>query len=194
MGCLFGGPSRVEAPQMDPEAISTACMEQCDKDGDGFISSKEAKEHAPGLAYAFRQLDVDPEDKKLSKEEVRQRFQDYVDSKMGVKGFNCFVVTRSGRALADGHVRLVPEDFMLGTVEAGEGDVVDDVTGMAEVAYPNDEGLFGMRAGMYRVEITSPTVKIGAKYNEQTTLGVEVSPFTNPFAEPGGGAKFKVGK
>ena len=63
----------------------------------------------------------------------------------------------------------------------------------AVTCFPNEEGFFGVRAGMYRVEITSPSIKIGKKYNEETTLGVEVSPFTNPFEDPGG-IRFRVGK
>jgi hypothetical protein len=39
----------------------------------------------------------------------------------------------------------------------------------------------GAPIGMFRVEITSPDVKIPAKYNTETTLGVEVSPVTNPY-------------
>ena len=46
---------------------------------------------------------------------------------------------------------------------------------------------------MYRVEITSPGMKIGSKYNEETILGVEISPFTNTYEDPGG-IKFRVGK
>jgi hypothetical protein len=35
-----------------------------------------------------------------------------------------------------------------------------------------------MRAGYYRVEVTSPHVKLPAQFNSATTLGVEVSPFS----------------
>jgi hypothetical protein len=103
------------------------------------------------------------------------------------------VLLRNGRPLQDGHVRLIPEPFLEGIIEAAEGDVVDDRTGMAEVSTPNDDDLFGVRCGMYRVEITSPSVKIGKKYNEETILGVEISPFTNSYEDPGG-IKFRVGR
>lgn len=190
-GCLFGGPSRVAAPEWDAEGITDKAMEQCDEDKDGLLTKTELK-NAPGLAYALRQLDTDG-DKKLSRDEVQQRFQDYLDSKVGVQGFTCYVQLKNGQPLHDGHIKLIPEAFLEGVIEAAEGDVIDDRTGMAEVTTPNDEGLFGVRSGMYRVEITSPSMKIGKKYNEETTLGVEISPFTNEFEDPGG-IKFRVGK
>ena len=59
VGC-FGGPGRVEAPKWgDVEAIADACMDQADENNDGFITLKEAKANAPGLAYAEKTLDED---------------------------------------------------------------------------------------------------------------------------------------
>jgi hypothetical protein len=190
-GCLDRGPSPVAAPAWDVEGITDKAMEQCDVDSDGLLTKTELK-NAPGLEYAFRQLDTD-RDKKLSRDEVRQRFQDYLDSKMGIQGFSCYVLLKNGRPLRDGHVRLIPEPFLEGIIEVAEGDVVHDRMGLAEVSMTNDEGLVGVRSGMYRVEITSPSFKVGKKYNEETVLGVEISPFANAYEDPGG-IKFRVGK
>ena len=187
-GC--GGPARLDAPEWDADSIADACMAQCDEDGDGFIDKKELK-NAPGLEYASRQLDAD-KDKKLSRDEVLTRFNDYIQSKVGFQGFTCYVLYNN-RPLIDGQIRLVPEPFLADFIEEAEGQVVDDRTGMAEVTTPNEQGIFGVRSGMYRVEITSDEVKVGKKYNEETTLGVEVAPFTNEFETPGG-IKFKVGR
>jgi len=190
-GCLNGGPPPVAAPDWDVDDITDKAMAQCDQDGDGLLTSTELKS-APGLAYAARQLDKN-EDEMVSRDEVRQRFQDYLDSKVGIQGFNCFVLMKNGRPLHDGHVRLVPEPFLEGIIEVAEGDVVDKRTGAAEITTVNDEGLFGVRSGMYRVEITSPSTKIGKKFNEETLLGVEISPFANPHEDPRG-VRFRVGK
>ena len=70
-------------------------------------------------------------------------------------------------------------------MEAAKGEIVDDMTGLAAFDIPGDD-FGGVRPGMYRIAITSPDVKIPAKYNDETTLGIEVSPFTNPFEEAGG--------
>ncbi len=182
IGC-FGGPSRIEAPKWDVEAITDACMQQTDEDGDGFVTKSEAKANAPGLAYALQQLDTD-QDKKLSVDEIRQRFQDLADAKTGVQGFNMRLYYR-GRPMRQANIRLVPEPFLEGIVEEAEGQISDEYTGTADFDIPGDE-FYGVRPGMYRVEVTSDDVKIPAKYNDETTLGVDVSPFTNPFEEAGG--------
>lgn len=181
-GC-FGGASRVEAPKWDVEGITDGCMAQSDEDGDGFVTKQEAKANTPGLHYAFDQLDTD-EDKKLSRDEILQRFQDYADSKVGVQGFNCRILVGS-RPLEDAQIRLVPEPFLEGVVEGAEGGTIDSLTGMVDADIPGDD-FHGIRPGMYRVEVTSDLVKINAKYNDETILGVEVAPFTNPNEQPGG--------
>lgn len=182
IGC-FGGPSRVEAPKWDVDAITEACMQQTDEDGDGFVTKSEAKSNAPGLAYALQQLDTD-NDKQLSVEEIRQRFQDLADSKTGVQGFSVRL-TYKGRPMRQADLRLVPEPFLEGIVEEAEGQISDEYTGAASFDIPGDE-YYGVRPGMYRIEVRSSDVNIPAKYNDETTLGVEVAPFTNPFEEPGG--------
>ena len=78
-------------------------------------------------------------------------------------------------------------------IEVAEGDVEDKHTGAAEVTTLNDDGVFGGRSGMDRVEFTSPNIKIGKRYNEGTHLGFEVSPFANP-REEARGVQFRVGK
>ena len=181
-GC-FGGPAPVKAPEWDVEAIGTACMAQVDTDGDGFITKSEAKENAPGLNYALQQLDLNG-DKKLDIDEIKTRFQDLKDSKTGVQGFSV-KMSYKGRPLPEAEVRLVPEAFLGGAVEEAEGTVIDSYTGQVDFDIPGDE-FYGVRPGMYRIEVRSDAVKIPPKYNDETTLGVDVAPFTNPFEEAGG--------
>ena len=183
IGC-FGGPKRASTPDWNVEAITDGCMQQCDEDGDGFISSQELK-NAPGLKYCWQQLDTDG-DKKLSRAEVLQRFQDYDQLGGGYQSLTCFVML-NGRPLGDAQLRLVPEPFLADYIGEAIGEVYDENTGIASVESVGEEGgEFGVRSGMYLVEITSPSVQIPAKYNTETTLGVEAAPFTNPFEEPGG--------
>lgn len=181
-GC-FGGPSRIAAPEWDVEAITAACMLQADADSDGFVTKAEAKENAPGLAYALPQLDADG-DKQLSPDEIQQRFQDLKDAKTGVQGFNVRL-SYKGRPLRQADIRLVPEPFLEGIVEPADGQIVDEYSGLADFDIPGDE-FYGVRPGMYRIEVRSDDVKIASKYNDETTLGVEVIPFTNPNEAAGG--------
>ena len=181
LGC-FGGPTRIEAPKWDVDAITAACMSQADTDGDGSITKQEAKDNAPSLNYALQALDAD-QDGQLSEEEVRQRFVDLANAKTGVQGFGA-KFTYKGRPLPGGQARLVPEPFLEGVVEAAEG-TIDQYTGSANFDIPGDD-YYGVRPGMYRIEVTSDRVKIPAKYNDETELGIDVSPFTNPFEAAGG--------
>lgn len=180
-GC-FGGPSRVEAPKWDVDAIMAACMKQADTDGDGVVTKQEAKDKAPSLEYALQALDSD-KDGKLSEDEIRQRFVDLANAKTGVQGFGV-KFTYKGRPLPGGEARLVPEAFLEGVIEAAEAPI-EPVTGTASFDIPGDD-YYGVRPGMYRIEVTSDKVKLPAKYNEETELGIDVSPFTNPFEPPGG--------
>lgn len=180
-GCFGGTPARIDAPDWDVDAITDGCMAQCDLDGDGMITKAEAKENAPGLDYAFRQLDTN-EDKKLSREEVFTRFDDYEKSKVGEMGLTCFVTYR-GRPIVGGQLRLVPEAFMADYISEATGEVVDDSTGQAQVSL--------IEPGMYRLEVTSDAMKVPAKYNDETIIGIEAAPFTNPF-ETAGGPRFNL--
>ena len=74
-------------------------------------------------------------------------------------------------------MRLVPEKFL------GEGMVAmvarghTERNGMTGVTVPSGSGQAegaGVPPGFYRIEITKPGMDIPAKYNTDTTLGVEV--------------------
>lgn len=186
-GC-FGGPGRIEAPEWNVDTITDNCMTQVDANGDGFVTKKEAEENAPGLAYALQQIDADS-DKKLSRDEIWQRFQDYADSKVGMQGFG-FSVLYKGRPLRRGDLKLVPEPFMADYIQEADGEITDEYTGGVEFDISGDD-LFGVNPGMYRIEVRSDDVNIKPKYNDETVLGVEVAPFTNEF-EPVGGLKIKL--
>jgi hypothetical protein len=184
-GCFFGRPKRVGAPEWDPEKITDDCLALVDSDKNGSVSASELK-LAPGLQYCAKQLDTNG-DNQLSRDEILERFKLYVETKVGLKGYGCRV--RLNGQPADGvEVRLVPEPFLADYIEPATGQASE---GNVSITSPNPEGLPFARIGMYRVEITSPHVKIPAKFNTETTLGVEISPVTNPYL-PAGGDVFDV--
>jgi len=170
---------------MDPETMTKACMDLVDKDGDGQLTKEELKV-TPGMLSALVDLDRD-KDNQLSREEVFQRFELYVNSRVGLQGVACSV-TLNGQPLRDAHVDLVPEPYMAEFIEPAAGDVINPNTGAVEIS-TNPE-LPGVRPGFYRVEITSPTVEIAAKYNEDTIYGIEVAPVQKENAS----SHFKVKK
>lgn len=169
-GCMFSE-SRVVAPDMDPEAMTQKCMELNDADADGFLTKTELKA-SPGLASALIDLDED-KDQKLSRDEIHKRFDLYVESRVGLQGLHC-TITMNGRPLADAQVKLVPEPYMADYIEPAAGEVINVNTGYAEIS--TDPELPGVRPGIYRVEITSPSVEISPKYNKETIYGIEVAP------------------
>ena len=59
-------------------------------------------------------------------------------------------------------------------LEQAAGEVINVNTGYAEIS--TDPELPGVRPGIYRVEITSPSVEISPKYNTETIYGIEVAP------------------
>lgn len=172
------GPSRVAAPTWDPEGAASRAIEMYDKDGDSKLSDEELAD-VPGLKYCAKLLDS-PQDKGdgdglLSREEISRRIQLYRDSRTAWTQFNCRV-SLGGRPAVGAQVKLVPEPFLgEGIIVPATGIVREDGSAML------DGGAEGIRMpvvriGMYRVEITSDRLKIPAKYNTATTLGVEVPP------------------
>jgi hypothetical protein len=172
------GPSRVAAPTWDPEGAASRAIEMYDKDGDSKLSDEELTE-VPGLKYCAKLLDSPQEkgdgDGLLSRDEILRRIQLYRDSRTAWTQFNCRVGF-GGRPPVGAEVKLVPEPFLgEGILVPATGTVREDGSAML------DGGAEGIRMpvvriGMYRVEVTSDRLKIPAKYNTATTLGVEVPP------------------
>jgi len=166
--------------------MADAAMEQGDKDGDGELSSDEL-DALPGLKYSLKQPDVDLNgDKKFSRDEIAARLQAYVDSKVSYVQFGA-MVTYKGRDLPGAQILFVPEPFLGEVIPPAKGTT--DPGGRTMMASEGQSDR--IRIGMYKVEITSDRVKLPAKYNTKTTLGIEVSPFTDPELQGGMGA-FKL--
>ena len=173
-GCL-GGQSRIAAASWDPDSAADQAMKELDKDGDGQLSAEEL-DAAPGLKYCVKQIDAD-KNGKLSREEVYDRVKLYQDMRVGLMAFTC-QVRYKGKPLANATVRLVPEPFLGGVAKPSSGTTTRQ--GHAQLK-AEGEDVPAAAIGMFRVEITSPDVQIPAQYNTKTTLGVEVSPVTNPY-------------
>ena len=177
-------PAPVSAPTWEPEAVAERAMTTLDTNSDGQLSTTEL-DAAPGLKYCTDQLDANG-DGQLSREEIVARITLYRDMDVGLRQFNCLVAL-DGSPLGDAEVKLVPESFMGDVIElatgksSGSGKVRLDIGGQPVPA---------VRIGMYRVEVTSPSAQIPARYNTQTTLGIEIAPITN--RKQSGGVVFQL--
>jgi hypothetical protein len=177
-GCIGNSPSRIAAPSWQPFKMADQAIADLDKDSDGKLSAEEL-EAAPGLKYCARLLDetYGDGDGLLSRDEIKDRLEEYVEMRVGLTAFTC-TVRLDGRPLVGASVRLVPEAFLgdvIQTLEAiskGNGEVEFLTEGISVSVVP---------LGMYRVEITSLDFQIPAKYNSQTTLGIEVSAMDDPY-------------
>jgi hypothetical protein len=167
-GCGTSAPSRVVAETPDSSAPSKA-MELYDANHDGVLDAKEL-EKVPGLkAYVDR-----TKSGKISADQIAARIKEWADSKAGRVSV-AVRITHNGKPLPGAKVAAVPEKFLGGTIPAGEG--VTSSQGMTSLAspYAKDPSVRGMAPGFYRVEITKEGEKIPAKYNTETTLGIEAA-------------------
>jgi hypothetical protein len=75
----------------------------------------------------------------------------------------------------------VPEFFLADVIEPAGGESISE--GFVDPRIP-DMDPPGLRVGYYRVVVESPKTKIPPKYSsaETTTLGVEVSPVSDPYS------------
>lgn len=162
-------PRRLLPPQIDPQKAADRAMEQYDTDQDGKIAGKEL-DSAPALKAAIGNLDTDY-DGAVTRDEIVGRIQARKDSKVGRMAMHCVVKYR-GKPLGDATVVCEPEEFLGDGVPEGRG--VTDARGGARLAIP-DVVPPGLAPGLYRVKITARGVNLPEKYNEKTTLGLEVA-------------------
>ena len=173
-GCT-SAKGRVDAPELDPESMTQGALELCDANSDGFIDKTEVKK-SPALEFALEDIDTDG-DKKISENELLERFTIYKETAVGLQSVTLHVVRANGDGLMGATVRLVPEPFMPPSIEEAVGEVIDPGNGLVEImTLPPDPGV---RVGMYRLEVTSDDVKVPAKYNTDTKWGIEVPPITS---------------
>ena len=173
LACPLAGcsnrPARVPAPRINPGAIVEAVFEQADADRDGSLRGSE-QQAVPSIAAAAGRLDADG-DGAVTRDELLGWLEAVRDSRVAINPLEV-VVTQRGRPLAGATVRLVPEAFMGGEVQAAEG--VTDAGGVAAMTIPGAK-YAGVNCGLYRVEITGTDGKpLPERVNAAATLGVAV--------------------
>lgn len=178
--CVVGcgaGKSQVDSPKLDPTGTTERVFKEFDKNSDGKLA-KDELQTCPGLLSSVERFD-DDKDGAISKSEFQAKLTDIERQGASLVTFNC-VVQRGGVALQGATVKFVPESFLADFVKPASG-----VTGQDGLVVPSipDEDLpaefrgkvRGVPCGIFRVEVTHPSIAIPAKFNTQTTIGRLVS-------------------
>jgi hypothetical protein len=172
-GC-GGGPSRVNAPSVDPAAASAEAIRLYDKDGDAMLSEVELAA-CPGILMHRSTYDVDG-DGMVSQQEIEARVSQLVSARVGQTKLQ-IRVDWNGRPLPGASIKMIPEPYLGEYVKAAGGTTGD--AGVTVMQIPDEDlpeserGIQGVHVGTFKLEVTHPSVSIPAKYNTQTTLGYE---------------------
>jgi hypothetical protein len=147
-------------------------MELYDANHDGFLDPAEL-EKVPGLKAALKEVDTD-HDGKISQPEIAARIKSWADSKIGRVQVT-YRVMHGGKPLAGATVLFKPEPFLGGAIQSGSGTTSAWGVGVISSANAATPAVRGLSPGFYRIEITKSGESIPAKYNSETTLGVEAA-------------------
>ena len=173
-GCS-GGPGRIATPDVDADDAASQAIELYDKNADARLDASELAA-CPSLNAALPMYDAD-KDGSLAEAEIAAGIGSWAASGAGAIPLP-FRVTLDGKPLAGAQLKLTPAPFLGDAVKPALGEA-DAAGGGTFTMAPEDrpanvpKSLPVMQPGLYRVEITHPTVQVPAKYNVETTLGVE---------------------
>jgi hypothetical protein len=174
-GCS-GKPGALHPPSVNPAKASHAAVHDFDRNGDGTLS-KEEWSASPELSAVAAQYDSN-HDGTLDVDEIRGGIEIWQENAVGPRQMP-FTVKLDGRPLTGATVKLVPASFfgpeMKGaSCESGAGG--GGMLAMAREDMPkNAPEMALVQPGLYRVEISHPTLKVPTRYNTETTLGIEVT-------------------
>jgi hypothetical protein len=179
---LPGCSSRPEAVgqlELDPDGAATKALQRYDRNSDGSLSKEEIAEVA-SLVSAFSRFDKNS-DELLSKDELASRFRSWVESASAAASVP-IRVWLDDQPLVGAEVTFEPESFLADEIPPASGMTSEGghvVPTVAKDKLPDHlKHVDVMRLGLYRVKITHPSKSIPAKYNTNTTRGMEVHPGT----------------
>jgi hypothetical protein len=169
-------PGAIRPPSVDPDDVASTAIEQFDANRDGALSEDEWKS-SPALAAVLGQYDTSG-DRILSTDEIAEGIRSWQSGPVGVRVVP-FKISYNGRPLMGATVTLMPAEFLGDAVKPASGESGQLGAGKLSLATEdlpkNAPNMPLVQPGLYRVEITHPSLKIPEKYNSQTTLGIEIS-------------------
>lgn len=176
-GCSRG-PARVKQPSIDPAAAGARALEAYDTDRDGRIAGPEL-DASPALKSALPRFDAN-QDGGISAAEIAERIKAWKAMQTGLAAVRCQVML-DGKPLSGAVVDFVPEPFLGDQVKPASGMVNplgDAAPTVADADKPNPKLPGGVHFGLFTVKISKPsggTETVPARYNAQSTLGLEVA-------------------
>jgi hypothetical protein len=181
------GPSRVVPPKISASAAGRDAIKEFDTNGNGKIDGKEF-ERVPSLKSNLARIDTN-HDGAVSADEITERVKFWQDVlKVGRQAIHC-TVFHNGQPLEGAEVKFVPEKFLGENMLVATGTTGPNGVCRLTVPRQGPDDVDGVPPGFYRVEITKPGENIPAKYNTQTTLGIDC---TNDNEEVRMGAQFNL--
>ena len=176
---VAGCNQRTSVPKLsfNASAAADAALAEYDANRDGALAGDELAA-CPPIQDSLSNFDKNG-DGRVDTGELKNRFQVWLDSPTRLLKLLC-VVKLDGQPLSGATVTFTPEKFLADALLPGEGGTGS--SGMAGISIETADVAggppqpTGMRLGLYRVSITHPSAKLPAKYNSESTLGVEVSP------------------
>jgi hypothetical protein len=182
-GC-GSGPAAIRPPSFEPDEAAAEAVTLYDSNGDGQLEKSEWSK-SPALAVSIDIYDTE-RDSSLSAAEIAAGLRRWQAGEMGATSLP-FQVRYQGRGLEGATVHLIPEPFLAKSVKAASGTSGRGgrgYLGIAPADLPADAPRVPMvQPGLYRVEISHPSVPIPERYNSKTTLGIEVA---QDRVDPGG--------
>ena len=164
-------PSRIHPPSIDANAAGRQAVSQYDLDGDGRISGDEL-ERAPALKAALARLDTDG-DGAVTADDVTARVRAWQESRVG-RMSAAMTILANGRPLEGAIVTLDPEEFLGPNIQPATGLTEPDGMVMPSIEVRGNEPP-GVAPGFYLVRVTKMGMNIPARYNTETTLGIELA-------------------
>jgi hypothetical protein len=161
---------------VDAGDAAEAAIQELDKNADGKLA-KDEWTASPALVVSIEQYDNNG-DSILDADEIENGIEAWQQTGVGARPLP-FKVLLNGRPLAGAIVRIEPVSFLRDAVKIATGQTSPGGGGHLSLA-PEDmpENAPNMplvQPGLYRVEITHPSIRIPPKYNTETTLGIEIT-------------------
>jgi len=166
-------PKSVPLPSYAPAATAQRAFAEYDKNKDGALDADELAGCPALKSFAKNEL----KGAKLDVDALQARLIRFQDANVGILAVGLKVL-RHGSPLVGARVTFVPENFHGGAIKPATG--ITDDHGSAQLKQEGAE-FSGVAPGFYRIQVSLKDAAgqetLPARFNSQTVLGEEVSPW-----------------
>ncbi len=176
IGCAHQ-PERIQVANVSPDSAAQQAIATCDANGDSLLEESELTQ-SPGLRAGFARINTDGDDK-LTASEIATRICTVKGTRIALTTCH-YQILLNKQPVSKAKVTLTPEPFQGESLKPATGET----DGMGMVLLRSQGATApGVAPGFYRLSISKPNAagkeQIPAKYNQESTLGVEVAPDVN---------------